>query len=108
MIKARQAVEEIYTIIQEGKIREVYQCLWKGGANKPKFARLVGELPDFTLSKFTWEHLNKYGLVAKYTSFDHSQNSSFLVPGQQVQISTKINLNCLLGDKKYLAYDDDG
>ena len=32
----------------------------------------------------------------------------FLRAGQQIHIETLINLNCLLGGEKYLAYDEKG
>jgi hypothetical protein len=65
LIKARESIQEVYSIISEGRVKEIYDTLLKGGPNKPKYARLVGELPDFDSTKFTWNYLLKYGLIDK-------------------------------------------
>jgi hypothetical protein len=70
----------------------------KGGANKPKCIRLASELPDFDLKTFSWEFLQKYNLIQKIPikiiNFD---DLPFLIPNQQLQVTTKINLNALSG-----------
>lgn len=65
-------------------------------------------MPNFDLNNFTWNHLKKYGLITKSPQNVEQQESPLLAKGQQVQITTTINLNCLLGDDKYLAYDPKG
>lgn len=103
---SQEAVREVMRLKEDGALKEVFETLVKGGPNKPKFVRLASELPDFKLSHFDWPFCQKYLLFDKPPkNIVNFEELPFFIPGQQVHVYTKINLNCLHGWKKYLGYD---
>ena len=109
LTNAREAVKECYRMLDEGTFKEIYTILTKGGIDKPKYIKLVGQLPEFSLQNFAWQFLQRNLLFENLPiGLDHVKSYSFLKEGAHVQVRTQINLSVLQGPQQYLAYSEKG